>query len=144
MTSVTKLTVRYQETDRMGIVHHSVYPIWFECGRTELIKHTGITYSHLESLGIGLPLIGMKCKFLYPAQYEDEILVKSGVLDVTPTRITFCYEVFKKGFTKVIASGQTEHVWANDKLKPINMKKYKPDIYNLVEKYFEDENHEEK
>jgi acyl-CoA thioester hydrolase len=145
MTSETKLTVRYQETDQMGIVHHSVYPIWFECGRTDLIKHAGLAYSHLENLGIGLPLIGMECKFLYPAHYEDEILVKSGVINLTPVRITFCYEIFKKGYTKAIVSGQTEHVWANDKLKPVNMKKYRPDIYKLMETYFvEDVNHEEK
>jgi len=143
MVSETKLIVRYQETDQMGIVHHSVYPIWFECGRTDLIKYAGITYSQMEKEGVSLPLIGLNCRYLYPAHYEDEILVKTGVLDMTPSRITFKYSVYKKGFEKEIASGQTEHVWVNDELKPVNLKKYKPEIYMMIKKYFtEDENHE--
>lgn len=54
MVSKTKLIVRYQETDQMGIVHHSVYPVWFECGRTDFIKKAGITYSQMEKEGIKL------------------------------------------------------------------------------------------
>lgn len=145
MTSETKLIVRYQETDQMGIVHHSVYPIWFECGRTDLIKYAGMSYSQMEGAGVVLPLIGLKCRYLYSAHYEDEILIKTGVLNMTPTRITFHYTVFKKGFIKKIASGETEHVWTNDRLKPINMKKYSPDIYRLLQIYLaEDEGYEKK
>lgn len=47
MLSETEIVVRYQETDQMGVVHHSVYPIWFECGRTDLIQKAGITYGQL-------------------------------------------------------------------------------------------------
>ena len=52
MLSETEIVVRYQETDQMGVVHHSVYPIWFECGRTDLIQKAGITYGQLEKDGI--------------------------------------------------------------------------------------------
>ena len=36
MISKSKVVARYAETDQMGIVHHSVYPIWFELARTDL------------------------------------------------------------------------------------------------------------
>ncbi|NLY19053.1 MAG: acyl-CoA thioesterase [Clostridiaceae bacterium] len=139
MVSETNLIVRYQETDQMGIVHHSVYPIWFECGRTDLIKCAGMTYSQMEKEGVFLPLIELKCRYFYPANYEDEIVVKTGVLEMSPSRIIFKYSVYKKGFEKEIASGQTEHAWVNDKFKPVNLKKYRPEIYMKIKKYFKED-----
>jgi acyl-CoA thioester hydrolase len=62
--SETEFVVRYAETDRMGIVHHSNYPIWFEMGRTEYIKEAGISYSEIEARGSMLPL------FIPPARYS--------------------------------------------------------------------------
>jgi acyl-CoA thioester hydrolase len=144
MISETKLTVRYQETDQMGIVHHSVYPIWFECGRTDYIRNAGMTYGQMEKDGIRLPLLSMKCRYLYPSYYEDEITVKTGIKALTPTRMTFRYDILRKGIHKPIVQGETEHVWANGSLKPVNLKKYKPDLYHFLCKlYTGEENNEE-
>ncbi|HAA25851.1 MAG TPA: 4-hydroxybenzoyl-CoA thioesterase [Ruminiclostridium sp.] len=132
MLSQTEIIVRYQETDQMGVVHHSVYPVWFECGRTDLIKKAGITYDQMEKDGVMLPLLDLKCRFASPCFYGDTVIVKTGVKDIKPTRITFFYEVFRKGSVKPAASGETEHVWANRQLKPVNMKKYRPDLYQLL------------
>ena len=52
MKCETKIVARYAETDQMGIIHHSVYPIWFEAARTEFIKLSGITYTQLEQQGV--------------------------------------------------------------------------------------------
>jgi len=139
MISRTKLMVRYQETDQMGIVHHSVYPIWFECGRTDFIKKAGITYSQMEKEGIRLPLRSLKCNYYYPSYYEDEIIIKTRIAELTPTRITFHYEIFRKGLLKPIVTGETEHVWVNSNLKPVNMKKYKPDLFSMIFAIFSEE-----
>lgn len=132
MFSETKITVRYQETDQMGIVHHSVYPVWFECGRTDLIHKAGITYSDMEKEGILLPLLGLKCRYLYPCFYEDKIAVRTSVSVLKPTRITFYYEIFRGTRIKPIATGETEHAWVNASRQPVNLKKYKPDLYQLL------------
>ena len=63
MISETRFPVRYAETDQMGIVHHSVYPVWFECGRTDFIKEYGIAYDELERLGLMLPLVRLLCEY---------------------------------------------------------------------------------
>ncbi len=136
MFSETKITVRYQETDKMGIVHHSVYPIWFECGRTDFIQRAGITYSRMESEGVRLPLLGLKCRYLYPSFYEDEMLVKTSIQNLTPTRISFCYEIYRKNYIKPVVTGETEHVWVDNNLKPVNMKKYKPQMYQIISDVF--------
>lgn len=139
MISKIKLTVRYQETDQMGIVHHSVYPIWFECGRTDLIKKAGITYSQMEEEGVKLPLRSLRCNYYYPSYFEDKIIVKTRIINLTPTRINFYYEIFRKGFVRPIVTGETEHVWVNKDFKPVNMKKYKPELFNTVYTIFNGE-----
>ena len=126
------MTVRYYETDRMGIVHHSNYLRWFEVGRTELIKMVGFRYSELEKGGLLLPVVESHCQYRGSARYEDEIVVKATVKSMTPVRITFYYEVFNETAGKLITSGETMHVWTNSELKPVNLKKTAPEIYRMM------------
>ena len=76
MRTNTNIVVRYQETDRMGIVHHSVYPIYYEQARTDYIKQTGFKYSDFEKMGLYTPLYDMYSKFMKSITYEDEIRVE--------------------------------------------------------------------
>lgn len=132
--SQTPLTVRYAETDQMGIVHHSNYPVWFEAGRTDFIKKTGMPYSKMEENGALLPLLELRCRFIGVCKYEDEIVVKTYIKEHTGTRLLFHYDVCKAGSDKVLAEGETLHVWTNSVLKPVNIKKYRPEIFKLIEK----------
>jgi acyl-CoA thioester hydrolase len=132
--SQTGLTVRYAETDQMGIVHHSNYPIWFEAGRTVFIRQMGIPYSRIEENGAMLPLLELKCIFKGSAKYEDEIIVKTYIKEYTGTRLLFHYDVYIAGDEKVITEGETLHVWTNTNLKPVNIRKYRPEISELIEK----------
>lgn len=139
MVSETHLIVRYAETDKMGIVHHSNYAIWFEAGRTDFIKHAGLSYSEIEEKGIMLPLIELKCNFRHPANYEDEIIIKTNIKEMTGTRIKFYYEAVKNIEKPVILStGETMHVWTDKNLKPVNLKKYSSELYELFGNFFEE------
>ena len=130
--STTCLKVRYAETDQMGIVHHSNYPVWFEAARTEFIKESGISYSKVEKKGLLLPLIELNCKYKSAAKYEDEILIKTFLIKLSFSRVSFGYEVYNKESGVLIASGETVHAWTDKSLKPSNIKKHFPDIYNLM------------
>lgn len=132
-STYTTFTVRYAETDAMGIVHHSNYPIWFEAGRTDFIKQLGMSYSEIEKRGLMLPLLELKCCYKGAARYEDEITVKTSLKEMSYTRLIFRYEVFKNGDQELITTGETMHVWTNSQLKPVNLKKAAPDIYHLIE-----------
>ena len=70
MHARTKVTVRYAETDRMGIVHHSNYPIWYEIARNDYIKMFGISYTDMENAGVMTPLLNLSCHFGIPALYD--------------------------------------------------------------------------
>lgn len=132
--SETHLIVRYAETDQMGIVHHSNYPIWFEAGRTDFIKKLGLPYSQMEQMGIMLPLIELKCIYKGFAKYEDEIIIRTSMQQLTFTRVTFHYDVLRNGNHVPITEGETMHAWTNQELKPVNMKKIRPDIFDLIHK----------
>lgn len=67
----TSIVVRYAETDQMGIVHHAVYPVWYEVARTELIRQIGIPYSQMEAMGVMTPLVELKSRYKGVTRYED-------------------------------------------------------------------------
>lgn len=130
--SETELIVRYAETDQMGIVHHSNYPIWFEAGRTEYIKELGISYSKIEELGLMLPVIELRCAYKGAARYEDEVIIRTSLGQMTGIRLIFSYEVVRKADSSIITTGETTHVWTDRGLKPVNLKKYNPEVYELL------------
>jgi acyl-CoA thioester hydrolase len=133
MFNNTYLTVRYAETDSMGVVHHSNYPVWFEIGRTEFFKNAGFTYSRMEHLGVLMPLINLKCSFKSPARYDEEIIVKTYLSEVSKTRIRFGYEVIRKSDEKILNIGETEHVFTNKDFVPVNLQKVLPEYYSAFD-----------
>jgi acyl-CoA thioester hydrolase len=130
--SDTYFIVRYVETDQMGIVHHSNYPIWYEAGRTDFIRKAGLPYSEIEKKGIMLPLIELKCKFINVAKYEDEVRINTTLKEFTKTRIVFYYQVFVNNGEKPISIGETHHAWTNSHLRPVNLEKASPYIFNTL------------
>ena len=133
MFSKSTVNVRYAETDKMGIVHHSVYPIWYELARTNLSKEAGFPYSKMEEMGIMTPLVELNCKYYSPAYYDDELIVTATVSKLTPARVVFSYEVYREGSDKPINTGHTVHAIVNKDMKPINTKKLYPEIYKALE-----------
>ena len=113
----------------MGVAHHSVYPIWFEVGRTEFIRGYGMPYGRLESEGMYLPMIGLTCEYKGFSKYEDMLEIRTRIAELTKTRLNFYYEVIKDG--RVIATGTTSHIFANRELRPVNLSRHMPDAYGL-------------
>lgn len=132
MVSKSKIVARYAETDQMGVVHHSVYPIWYEVARTDFIKKIGMSCSDIEKNGIMMPIVEVKSKYIYPAYYEDELTIETKIKLLNPVKVEFEYLIFRKDIC--IHKGTTLQAWTNNKLKLINLKKFNSDIYKLVEK----------
>ncbi|HEY8780648.1 MAG TPA: thioesterase family protein [Mucilaginibacter sp.] len=90
----TKLRVRYGETDQMGYMYYGNYAEFYEVGRVEMLRSLGLTYSGFEESGIKMPVLELKCKYLKPALYDEEITIKV-IMDKMPgVRIHFRYELF--------------------------------------------------
>jgi acyl-CoA thioester hydrolase len=138
IVSETDIVVRYCETDQMGIVHHSNYPVWFEAGRTEFFNKLGVRYSQIEKQGVLLPLTGLECDFISPVRYEDEVIVKTRISGFSGIRLNFGYEVVLKADGSLAASGETGHAWTDRSLKPINIKKVMPELHGLIIRFLQE------
>ncbi len=99
------LRVRYAETDQMGFVHHSNYPVYFEMGRTEMLRATGLDYKSVEQSGFLLVIAKLSCRFLIPARYDDELVLRTHLKRVTYVRIEHRYEIFRG--EELICEGET-------------------------------------
>jgi acyl-CoA thioester hydrolase len=97
------IRVRYAETDRMGLLHHANYLIYFEQGRTELLRSYGVSYKDLEDQGFLLVLTKIEVKYRWPARYDDLLTLKTIVMRTTSVRIDHRYEVYCEG--RLLAEG---------------------------------------
>ncbi|MCA6472110.1 MAG: acyl-CoA thioesterase [Chitinophagaceae bacterium] len=103
---ITTLRVRYAETDQMNIVYYGNYAQYFEVGRAECIRDLGFSYKKMEELGVHMPVVELKVKFLRPARYDDLITIKT-MLHELPEKyeITFQHEVYNER-KKILTTGQ--------------------------------------
>ncbi|MEO7192123.1 MAG: thioesterase family protein [Vicinamibacterales bacterium] len=107
--SITSLRVRYAETDQMGVVYYANYFVWFEVGRTDLLRSLGWSYREMEASGVRLPVIEAGCRYERPARYDDEVDIRTEGYILSPVRMEFLYELTVKGTPGRLASGRTVH-----------------------------------
>ncbi len=107
-TSETLIRVRYAETDAMGIVHHAVYPIWMELGRSDLLRQMGQSYGEWEAQGFLMAVSELKLTYRAPARYDELVLVRTWVKSAGRRKVAFAYEVSREG-TRLV-DGETVHL----------------------------------
>lgn len=140
-----QLRVRYAETDQMGVVYHANYLNWFEIGRTELIRELGYSYRSIEDKGLLLPVVEAEVKFKKPARYDDLVSINTRVLEMSPVRLHFAYEIRKineelttlpaEKEGELLVVGTTRHVWVNPSWKPVRIEKEAPELWQLLSEY---------
>jgi len=124
----TRFRVRYAETDQMGVVYYANYLVWMELGRAEYCRSAGIRYKDMEAEdGIRLAVVDAHCRYLYPARYDDEILIKTWVARANPRMVEFHYQILDCASARELASGETKHIFLGSHMKPIKLpEKYRP------------------
>jgi acyl-CoA thioester hydrolase len=101
----TPIVPRYAETDKGGVIHHSVYPVWFEMGRTELLRANGIAYKDLEAAGIFFVVAELRIKYRRPAFYDEPLLLETTCSNVTPAKVEHTYRLTHSGTGVLLAEG---------------------------------------
>jgi len=134
--NVTEIRVRYADTDKMQFVYNGKYLEYFEVGRTELLRNTGLPYAELENAGYQLPLIEANVKYKSPGRYDDVLLIEAVVDTLKSAKVRIDYKVTRKGTGELIALGYTEHMFINSETKrPVKP----PQLYiEALSPYFED------
>lgn len=115
--STCQISVRYAETDMMGIVYHGNYLPWFEVGRTTLLKECGLPYREMEAQGYMLPVVELGAKYLKPALYDDTLTIVTRIHEPPRLRIRLDYEV-RRG-EELLVTGFTIHCFINKAGEPV-------------------------
>jgi acyl-CoA thioester hydrolase len=114
----TRLRVRYAETDQMGVVYHSNHFIWFEVGRVELLRQMGFSYRDMETDDNRFIAVAeAKCRYRAPALYDEEVVVRTQLLNVRESVVHFGYELRRAQDGSLLAEGETTHIVTDAAMK---------------------------
>ncbi|MDP4094623.1 MAG: acyl-CoA thioesterase [Bacillota bacterium] len=137
MDTRTNFNVPLAQIDKMGVVHHTNYPLLFELGRREYLKKAGVPSSKIKEMGLALPLSKLVCDFLIPAKYNDELTIVTSVTHMSYVKIKFEYTILNNKNNRVIATGETVHAWSDRDIRPLNIKKVAPEIFEVLKNFAE-------
>lgn len=108
METVTRIKVRYAETDQMGVVHHSVYAVYLEAARVEFLERAGLPYHRVEARGVYFPVVELSLTFRAPARFGEVVEVKTRLAELSSRALLFRYRVEREG--ALLAEGLTRHL----------------------------------
>ena len=124
---ISKVRVRYAETDQMGVVYYANYLVWMEVGRVGYCKSIGFDYKQMElEDGVFLAVAESHCRYRSPARFDEEITIETTVTDASRRMVTFNYEMTCE--ERRIAGGQTRHVFVGRNMRPVRL----PDKYAVM------------
>ncbi len=137
---ITQINIkpRYQETDQMQVVHHSVYPVWYELGRIDYCDQLGLPFHEIEAKGLRQALVELEVKYLKPTVFGQTYALHTKVIRSTKVKLVFSFELVDED-GQVVNKGKTLLAWLDESLRPLNLAKAHPDIYTLLEKHIEKE-----
>ena len=107
LSGTINIVPRYSETDQGGVVHHSVYPVYFEMGRTELLRENNVAYKELEKNNIYFVVAELRIKYRRPAFYDEPLELTTRISNVTAGKVEHSYELKRKEDRAVIAEGSS-------------------------------------
>jgi len=113
-------SVRYGDTDQMGVAYYANYLYWFEIARTEWLRARGKTYRELEAEGVVLPVTEAQCRYLKPARYDDRLRLVAWVAELTRVTLRFDYRI-ERAPGEVIATGFTRHCFLGPEGRPVRI-----------------------
>jgi acyl-CoA thioester hydrolase len=112
--------VRYGETDQMGVAYHATHVLWFETGRTELMRAAGLPYAELERRGILLLVTDLSCRYRAPALYDEEVRITTRVARLGKASVRFEYFLFNPA-GRLLADGHTELASVGRDKRPVRL-----------------------
>jgi acyl-CoA thioester hydrolase len=131
-----RVRVRYAETDKMKVVYHSNFIVWFEVGRVELLRQLGFSYRDMETEDdCHIAVVDVRCRYKSPAYYDDELIIRTRLKNLRGSLMHFSYEVVRVGDDVTLAEGETTHLVVNSKMeKTVLPEKYVIAFQSAVER----------
>lgn len=129
-TARSDIRVRYQETDAMGYAHHTAFLVWFEAGRSDLIREAGMSYARIEQKGIYLPVVEAGARYRNPARYDDLLCLETRTGPLGRAQVTFEYRVERADTGEILATGYTRHAVLGEDRRPCRIPNWLGDMLN--------------
>jgi acyl-CoA thioester hydrolase len=123
-----EVRVRYVETDRMGVAHHTHYFSWMEAARTELLRKGGLPYKNLEEQGYTLPVREAYCRYRKGLNYDEIVLIHAEFLEIAEARLKVGYKIYRMEDKELAAEGYTVHPFIDSKGKIVKT----PDFFKKL------------
>jgi acyl-CoA thioester hydrolase len=118
----SRLRVRYAETDQMGVAYYANYLVWMEVARVEYCKALGFRYRDMEQeSGVLLAVVEAQCRYLYPARFDDEVVVETRIAAANSRLVSFSYEMRLAEGGRKLATGSTRHMFCSREMKPVRV-----------------------
>ncbi len=108
------LTVRFAETDQMGVVHHSVYAIWMEAGRVDWMDSVGMPYAIVAANGFNFAVTGITIEYRSPVRFGDDVRIVTMLDNLRSRHVSFQYAIYIHDGTKLCATGSSEHICVDE------------------------------
>ncbi|MCO7175943.1 acyl-CoA thioesterase [Sporolactobacillus kofuensis] len=128
----TKIVARYNETDKMGIVHHSQYINWFEVARTDWVRQIGLSYRKIEEEGLMMPVLGVEVHYHSPAYYDDTVVVETSLASYDSIKMSFTYKIFRESDRKLLVDGKSTHCWTDLSIRPVSIRRTYPKLHAII------------
>ncbi len=122
--------VKYYETDKMGVTHHSNYVRFMEEARLDFLDKIGCGYRQMEAEGFSSPVVSVQLDYKKPTTFDDEIAVSVRVTEVGSARLRLGYTMTCRG--ENVCSAASTHCFVDGNGRPISLKRAKPQLYEML------------
>ena len=128
MMTETKIDVRYPDADAMGIVHHAVYPVWYEVARMDFFTHVGFPYTKMHLHGINPAMVDLSVQFKAAVTYPETITVRTRCDAFGAKKLRLSYEAVNEQGV-VVNTARTFHIWTGPDNRSIRLDEALPEVY---------------
>ena len=127
----TPIDVRYPDADSMGIVHHAVYPIWYEVARMDYFAQLGFPYTAMHERGINPPMVDLHVSYKATVSYPGTVTVRTRCAAFGPKKLKLCYEAFDET-GRLVNTAETFHIWTGADNRSLRMDEALPEVYAAI------------
>ena len=132
MTTQCSIDVRYPDCDPMGIVHHAVYPLWYEIARMDFFDKIGMPYSDTHARGVDPAMVSFNLTYAAPVRFPGTVTVRTRLLSCAPKKLELAYEVWQEGDEKPRAAATSFHIWTGPDMRSYDMAANYPEAWDKI------------
>jgi acyl-CoA thioester hydrolase len=131
--SLTTIETRFPECDKMGVVHHAVYPVWYEIARMDFLKEVGFSYADSREFSVDPAMVDLHLSYKLSASYPETLTIETRLLELAPKKLKLGYEI-KNRDGAVVNTAESLHIWVRGG-RSYDLQENLPEVYERIHKH---------